>query len=144
MATAAQVEKRVAEVYQWMMIPISRVEILQKGSEKWGVSERQIDSYMSRSKAIIHEVVTREHPHKLSEIIKKLDLIYEKAMFGGTAKRKKGRKSVIYMADMGVARQSLMDQAKLLGLIIDKIQPVDDGRFDGWTTEELENRATAH
>jgi len=142
MATQVEIEKRVTQIFQWMLEPLSRTEILQKGSEMWGVSERQIDEYSSRSTKLIHDLVQKERPYKLHEIIKKLDLIYEKAMHQGVAKRTRDGYSVVYVADMQVARQALMDQAKLLGMVVDKIQPIGEGAFDDWDTKDLEEHAT--
>lgn len=144
-STQAELDLRVNEVYEQIIAGRSRGNILQYSAENWDVSERQVDNYIKKARERMQEELKQNYPYKLGEIIKKLDRIYHKAMCGVT---RLGAKGIEFNdIDLSVARQALMDQAKLLGFVKETFQfdsPEDEEamkEFGTWDDEKLEQYA---
>lgn len=58
-STDAQINKRVNEIYKWLLLEKGRQEILQL-SASWKLSERTIDEYTARARERLEEKQQRE------------------------------------------------------------------------------------
>lgn len=115
---------RISQCLQWLNEGYTRGMSVRKGSEIWGVSTRQVDDYYSEAQKLLTARFKRDITSLAGDIAEKLDYIYEKAT------------TPIYIEDpdsgeveakveLSVARQAIMDKAKLAGLLKDEIELTD-------------------
>lgn len=109
-ANAQQVQERIQQCLQWLGEGYTTGTILRNGSELWGITTRQVEEYYSRARDIVHQRFERSLPKLASDIADKLDIIYQKCMDDGDS------------AQRAIARQTIMDKAKLTGLLKDTVQ----------------------
>ena len=98
--TKAESTLRTQEVYSYLSKGYSRAQILQDCSV-WGVSDRQIDTYIAKARELLEEDCNIARPAYLAELLQRLRT-YEQA----AAKR----------GQYQVAVNSATQQAKLIGL----------------------------
>ncbi len=91
---------KTQEVYGYLTTGHSRGNIVRTLSEKWGCSERQVDNYIAKARALLEEDAAMARPAWLAEALGRLRT-YESAAYA------KGQFSV--------AVQSIQTQAKLIG-----------------------------
>lgn len=100
--TDAEVEMRVREILDLLLLGSTRAEILRYCTNRgWGVQSRQIDIYMAQAKEEIHEISRVTATETMSLILKNLWYLYKKCLDKD---------------DLGGARTALMDIAKLKGM----------------------------
>lgn len=99
-ATQAEVNQRVKEIADQLLAGFTRSHILQYASN-WGVSDRQVDEYIAQATAQIKEINSTTIQDNLALISSNQWDLYRKA---------------IKENNLAVARQVLMDLAKLRGL----------------------------
>jgi hypothetical protein len=99
--TKLQIDQRVSDCYRLLCSGYARRDILLHASDKgWGLSERQIETYISRARELLLQDAELQRPVWLSEALGRL------------------RKAERHAAELGqpaVVIQSVMAQAKLIG-----------------------------
>lgn len=98
-STKEEIQNRVNTVYGLLLRANSTHQIVQYGSEKWGVSERQVRDYLAEARKLMALDAEIERPQWLQAAIARLQ-DYEREA------REAGR--------LGTAIQALEKQAKLL------------------------------
>ena len=98
--TKAESTLRTNEVYSYLTSGHSRAQIIQNCSD-WGLSERQVDTYIAKARVLIEKDCDLSRPAFLAECLQRLKR-YEQA----AAKR----------GQLGVAVQSVQLQMKATGL----------------------------
>jgi hypothetical protein len=124
--SAGIMEIRAEELMRMMVAGTPYREQVRYGTETWGVSSRMVDKYIVKAKALLHEVVMAQAKHALAECITELNSIQEGSLGGPEP-------------SYGVARQCVMDKAKLLGIAVDRVAISDerDEELDDKPTEDL-------
>jgi hypothetical protein len=98
-STKDEIQNRVNVVYDLILRAYSHHQIVQHGSELWGVSERQVSDYMAEARKLIALDSELERPQWLQAALARLQ-DYEREARG------KG--------NLSIAIKALEDQAKLL------------------------------
>ena len=76
-----EVEKRVGEIYDLLIVGYSRRECLQYASEKaWGVTERTVDNYIRRAKDIFRREAKYIREMELGRSLARLDRLFKSNM----------------------------------------------------------------
>lgn len=97
----AQKEDRLVKVYKLLLDQASRHEILEYCSKNWGLQRASADNLIQEASRMLSEDVNKSRDATLATFVKALVNIYKEALAQG---------------NLQVARQTIMDQAKLLGL----------------------------
>ncbi len=120
--------KRVHQVYQWLNDGDSTGLIISKCRELYGIKVSQVEKYLNRARKLLSKRFEKESDGQMSDILRKLDKIYRKTVEEGESRfTAEGIEYSVY--DYSVARQALMDKAKILGLLTNKIDmTVNDER----------------
>jgi len=113
-ASKPTISKRIQEVYSSLIDGQSRLDIVQKGSKKWKISERQVDKYIKKAKSLIQK-----------EVIKNLEYDYAKAIRRYEDLYKIGIKDKDYKLAMAANKEI----AKLQGLASVQIEHTGDIKF---------------
>jgi len=100
-ATHAEIEERVTAVYRLVIHGASRDEIVLYGSEKWSVTTRQIQDYLTAATERFKTLATYVREEELGKTRDRLEFLY-------------GRN--VKAQDFKAAHAVLSDAAKLLGL----------------------------
>lgn len=125
-ATRFESMKRVHQIYQWLSQGLPNLTIYDKCAQLYKIKQSQTDKLISRARFLLQKRFNEESHGQLPDILRKLDAIHKKT-FEGELTVKDGIK--ITVPDHSVARQALMDKAKLLGLLTNKIDmTVNDER----------------
>lgn len=82
-STQAEVLQRVAAVFTMIIEGASRPEILQYASEKWGVSKRQADIYISEAKKDLGEKTEIDKDQELTVARERLNCLWQKTLTKG-------------------------------------------------------------
>ncbi len=98
-STKDEIQNRVNVVYDLILRSYTHHQIVQHGSELWGVSERQVRDYMAEARKLIALDSELERPQWLQAALARLQ-DYERLA------RDKG--------NLSIAIKALEDQAKLL------------------------------
>ena len=78
-STDAEIELRIATVYEMVVKGASRKYIVRYGSENWNISSRQIDDYLKRVYEDIKEAYGNEYKEQvLNKQLAQLDDLYVK------------------------------------------------------------------
>jgi hypothetical protein len=108
-STKDEIQNRVNVVYELILRAHSHHQIVQHGSELWGVSERQVRDYMAEARKLIALDSELERPQWLQAALARLQ-DYEREA------RAKG--------NLSIAIKALEDQAKLLRFEISSYEPI--------------------
>ena len=100
-STKVETEHRINAVYKLLAEGNSRGSVIQFCAEKWGVTERQADTYMARARVKLMEDCEMERPAWIAEALARLRT-YEKAAY----KEKQNQTAI----------NSVQAQAKLIGI----------------------------
>ena len=100
-STKVETEHRINAVYKLLSEGQSRSQVIQFCSEKWGVTERQGDTYMARAREKLMEDCEMERPAWIAEALQRLRT-YEQAAY----KQKQNQTAI----------NSIQAQAKLIGI----------------------------
>lgn len=141
-ATKIESMKRVHQIYQWLNHGKSTKFILRNSLEQWGIQTGQTEVYLRRARQLLAKRFEKESHGQMADIIKKLDEIHARNFEEGELRlTDKGHEYIVY--DSSVARQALMDKAKLLGLIQNNVNlNVNDEReHTEYESNELESIA---
>lgn len=115
-STAVELINRVNEIKEQMLLGYTRYDVVRYGTEKWGVSERQIEDYMSKANAILDEINMLEAKDNLKLLTSNMWKIFRKALEEG---------------DRRHASELLREIGKLRGLYNEKVTMVlDDKRVN--------------
>lgn len=140
-ATKAIFDMRALECADMLIERRSTKEILRFGSEKWSVTPRQVETYVSRAHQLLSEKLEKEKKYKAWEMIRTLDDIIEQAMDDSSMDHR----------ELNTARAAVMDKAKLFGMLKDQVEisgsvqtgleEINDGDFEAAfpTTDELDS-----
>jgi len=79
-STDAEIEIRVAKVYDMLIEGTPRPKILQFGSTTWGVSDRTTDEYIKRAKTFLVEQNEKDRDLNRALAIQRLNNIYFRCM----------------------------------------------------------------
>lgn len=104
-STAAVVEQRVEQILELLLAETPHTAIIQYGTSSWGVSARQVDTYILKAREQISETMKAKRPQ----------LLAEHALF-----RKMIRRRALNKGDLKTALAASDSEAKLLGLIVDR------------------------
>lgn len=99
--TTAERDNRITKVYKLLLDGSSRPEIMEYCSKNWGLQRAATDNLIQEATKQIQSDLESVRPSALASTIKKQRDLYQQALV---------------MNNLGVARQVLMDTAKLLGL----------------------------
>lgn len=100
-STKTETVHRVNAVYKLLAEGQSRGQIIQFCAEKWGVTERQADTYIARAREKLLEDCEMERPAWIAEALQRLRT-YEQAAY----KQKQNQTAI----------NSVQAQAKLIGI----------------------------
>lgn len=100
-ATNKQSNERTNEILSLLLAGASRGEIVQTASKKWGVTIRQVDTYIARARGLIDENLKEYRAHALAEHI---------------ALRRRLRREAYTSGDLRLVLDIVRDEAKLWGL----------------------------
>ena len=100
-STKVETEHRINAVYKLLAEGHSRAQVIQFCSEKWGVTDRQGDTYMARAREKLLEDCEMERPAWIAEALQRLRT-YEQAAY----KQKQNQTAI----------NSVQAQAKLIGI----------------------------
>ena len=70
--TDAVIKFRVTEVYGLLSQAYSRTQILQQCSEKWDISERQVDNYIAKARKLLEKDCELSRAQFLAELMQRL------------------------------------------------------------------------
>ena len=81
-STNAELMQRVSLVYQMLLRGYTRSDIIQYVSKEtnWNVSDRMIDTYMKKAREDLGDVTEEEKQAALGSALKRLDMLYRKAL----------------------------------------------------------------
>lgn len=136
-ATNSEVRRRAAEVLEMLQDGKSHAQILRYTAENWGIAGRTAETYIQRASETLTKLLEGRARYMLADCIAKLDAIHDGAMGGDFRYTASGESYLV--VDRQVARQCVMDKAKLLGLSVDRLRIEDerDEELDDLPTEEL-------
>jgi uncharacterized protein YoaH (UPF0181 family) len=100
-STKVETEHRINAIYKLLSQGYSRGQVVQFCAEKWGVSDRQSDTYMQRAREKLLEDCEMERPAWIAEALQRLRT-YEQAAF----KEKQNQTAI----------NSVQAQARLIGI----------------------------
>ena len=100
-STKVETEHRINHVYKLLSEGQSRSQVIQFCSEKWGVTDRQGDTYMARAREKLMEDCEMERPAWIAEALQRLRT-YEQAAY----KQKQNQTAI----------NSIQAQAKLIAI----------------------------
>ena len=100
-STKVETEHRINAVYKLLSEGQSRSQVIQFCSEKWGVTDRQGETYMARAREKLMEDCEMECPAWIAEALQRLRT-YEQAAY----KQKQNQTAI----------NSIQAQAKLIGI----------------------------
>jgi len=100
-STKVETEHRINTVYKLLSEGYSRGQVVQFCSERWGVTDRQGDTYMARAREKLLADCEMERPAWIAEALQRLRT-YEQAAF----KEKQNQTAI----------NSVQAQAKLIGI----------------------------
>ena len=100
-STKVETEHRINAVYKLLSEGQSRSQVIQFCSEKWGVTDRQGDTYMARAREKLLEDCEMERTAWIAEALQRLRT-YEQAAY----KQKQNQTAI----------NSVQAQAKLIGI----------------------------
>lgn len=109
---------RIEKVMSAILEGAGRARCLQNFAH-WELSDRTIDQYISEARVELDRNFGKFTRFQLQGIISQLDAIFHKGFYGFPSYSNGVEFTKI---DLMVARQALMDKAKLLGLIVDKAE----------------------
>ena len=119
-ATKAEFERRVDEIYDLLLSRVTSRAIAGYAIKKWGVSARQVRTYVAQARLRIAELAAESQPEQLAKAIADYDMLFAKQLAG---------------AHYGEARATLDSIVKLLGLAApDKLEVYD---FSGYSDKQL-------
>lgn len=78
-STDIEVDLRVSEVFKMLLRNISRGDIVQHASERWGITDRQTDTLIKRAKERILEILNKDQEEWVAVLINKQFELYEEA-----------------------------------------------------------------
>jgi len=96
-----EIERRVDEVYDLLLSRLPQRTIVGYCHNKWGVSDRQARTYVSRARERIANLAAESRPDQLAIAIADYDMLFAKLLAAGR---------------LAEARQTLDSIVKLLGL----------------------------
>jgi hypothetical protein len=105
-STNVEISFRVAEVKEQLLQGHTRAFIVQAGSKKWGITERQVDDYIAKAKEIINEINIINTVENMGIISSNMWKVYREALQAN---------------DTRLMLDTLREIGKLRGLYNDKI-----------------------
>ena len=100
-ASRAEFERRVDEVYELLLSRVTYRAITGYCAKKWGVSARQVRTYMARARTRMADLAAESQPEKLAKAIADYDMLFAKQLAAG---------------HLSEARQTLDSIVRLCGL----------------------------
>ena len=101
-STNAEIELRVSVIYDMIIKGCSRKEIVQFGSNKWSITNRQVDDYIAKANDDIKEVYGQDYKEMIiNKQLAQLDDLYNKNY---------------QLNDLRECRNLIESKSKLLGL----------------------------
>ena len=100
-SSKAEVERRIDEVYDLLLSRVTVRAIAGYCAAKWGVSARQVRTYMARARERMAELAAETQTDKLAKAIADYDMLFAKQLAAGR---------------LAEARQTLDSIVKLCGL----------------------------
>jgi hypothetical protein len=82
-ASKAEIERRIGEVLQLLVSGVPRHTIVAAYAGRWGVSPRQVDSYLSRAREALRSGAAFDRPLEVGRAIARYDVLYAKALSEG-------------------------------------------------------------
>lgn len=79
-STKSKVRERVAEIVPMLIEARRRVEIVRYGSEKWGVSERQVENYIHKANVYLKERAERDMELSYSKAVHRYEMLYAESL----------------------------------------------------------------
>ncbi|MFJ1474638.1 hypothetical protein ACILE9_10300 [Capnocytophaga cynodegmi] len=70
------VSKRVKEIADMLILGYNRDLILQNTSKKWKISDRQIDTYISKARILIEQSVKKQVAYDYAKAIRRYEELY--------------------------------------------------------------------
>ena len=126
-STKAETLKRVRAIYELLMSDTPRVDIIRLGTDKWEVSERQIEKYITSANEAISVEAKRLQANSFEQHLSKRASLRHKALKDG---------------DKRLAFEILRDEAKLLGLYPEKKVEITwrEKTPDGYNADEVQKQ----
>ena len=79
-ASRTETERRIAEVLQLLVSGVPRAAIVASCSARWGLSARQVDSYLSRARETLRSGAAFDRSLEVGRAIARHDVIFAKAL----------------------------------------------------------------
>jgi len=96
-----ETDTRTREVLQWILNGAPRYEVLRLASEKYNISERQVENYITKAHTLLRESHERGQDHAVSVAVAQRQSLYALALESG---------------DYRLGLNVLADLAKLVGI----------------------------
>lgn len=78
--TDGEAAARVDQVIAWIANGAGRRQVLQLGSDAWGIGTRQIDTYLSRAYAAMRQDAERDRADNIAEGIARREALYRRCL----------------------------------------------------------------
>lgn len=101
MSSKKEIDKRILEISRMLLSELTTQEILQKASEDWGISERQIRTYIKRCYNLWHEDFEKKRKRNLDYHLAKRGDLYRQAYI---------------KKQWNICLEIIRDEAKLMGI----------------------------
>jgi hypothetical protein len=82
-ANKKEIEERVGEVYALLLNGKHRAEICEYAAEKWGVSERSVERYITRANLLFEEHAAFRREMVLGKALARIDFLYSEMLSAG-------------------------------------------------------------
>lgn len=119
-ANKVQLALRVQQVATWLLDGVSYTEVVKRGQQKWGLSPRPVEKYISKAKEQIEASSATEIRSATTLAIYRLMELYQKAMDEG---------------DFKVALDVIKTQNRMLGL--NAPEKVETKTVENWDSKSL-------
>jgi hypothetical protein len=120
-----EIERRVDEVYDLLLSRLPQRTIVGYCCNKWGVSDRQARTYVSRARERVANLAAESRPDQLAIAIADYDMLFAKLLAAGR---------------LAEARQTLDSIVKLLGLAAPERVELYD--FSSYSDKQLAEEVT--
>lgn len=116
-STNAEIEKRIFEIEQLVIRGYSYSQIIRYASEKWKITSRQTDEYISRVKDVLKKQFEENKDKYKEMLVNQYMEIYKKA---------------IESKNFSAGVQALNGLSKIMGLQIDKVEATVKQTYSEW------------
>lgn len=79
-STKGKIAERVAEIIPMILEAKRRTDIIRFGSEKWGITERQVENYITKANNFLKERAEKDMDLNYSKAVHRYEELYRKSL----------------------------------------------------------------